>query len=48
MTSDLPIPFGVDKKQANPVISNVEVKSDAGIYHITGDVNNAGLKLQIL
>jgi hypothetical protein len=44
VTSDLPIPFGVDKKQANPVISNVEVKSDAGIYHITGDVNNAGLE----
>ena len=44
VTTDLPIPFGVDKKQANPVISNVEVKSDAGIYHITGDVNNAGLE----
>ena len=44
VTTNLPIPFGVDKKQANPVISNVEVKSDAGIYHITGDVNNAGLE----
>ena len=44
VTTDLPLPFGVDKKQANPVISNVEVKSDAGIYHITGDVNNAGLE----
>jgi hypothetical protein len=44
VTIDLPIPFGVDKKQANPVISNVEVKNDAGIYHITGDVNNAGLE----
>lgn len=41
---DLPITFGVDKKQANPVMSNVQVKSDAGIYHITGDVNNAGLE----
>jgi hypothetical protein len=41
---DIPIAFGVDKKQANPVISNVLVKSDAGIYHITGDVNNAGLE----
>jgi hypothetical protein len=41
---DLPITFGVDKKQANPVISNVQVKSDAGTYHITGDVNNAGLE----
>src|SRR5512137_798644 len=44
VTTDLPLPFGVDKKQADPVISNVEVKSDAGIYHINGDVNNAGLE----
>ena len=41
---DIPITFGVDKKQANPVISNVLVKSDVGTYHITGDVNNAGLE----
>jgi hypothetical protein len=41
---DVPITFGVDKKQANPVISNVKVKNDAGTYHITGDVNNAGLE----
>jgi hypothetical protein len=42
--SDLPIVFGTDKKQANPVISNIQVKSDAGVYHITGDVTNAGLE----
>ncbi|MDD1688322.1 MAG: hypothetical protein LUO90_02005 [Methanoregula sp.] len=30
--------------QADPVISNVQVKSEGGIYHITGDVNNAGLE----
>jgi hypothetical protein len=41
---DLPITFGIDKKQAKPVISNVQVKSEGGIYHITGDVNNAGLE----
>jgi hypothetical protein len=41
---DVPITFGIDKKQANPVISNVQVKSESGIYHITGDVNNAGLE----
>jgi hypothetical protein len=41
---DVPIVFGTDKKQANPVISNVQAKNDAGIYHITGDVNNAGLE----
>jgi hypothetical protein len=40
----LPITFGIDKKQANPVVSNVLVKSEGGIYHITGDVNNAGLE----
>jgi hypothetical protein len=41
---DLPIIFGIDKKQADPVVSNVQVKSEGGIYHITGDVNNAGLE----
>jgi len=44
VTTDLPIIFGTDKKQANPVVSNIQVKSDAGIYHITGDVTNAGLE----
>jgi len=41
---DFPITFGVDKTQANPVISNVQITSAAGIYHVTGDVNNAGLQ----
>ncbi len=41
---ELPITFGIDKKQANPVISNVLVKSEGSIYHVTGDVNNAGLE----
>jgi hypothetical protein len=44
LTTELPIVFGTDKKQANPVVSNIQVKSDAGIYHITGDVTNAGLE----
>jgi hypothetical protein len=43
-TMELPVLFGVDKKQANPVMSNVQVKTEAGIYHVTGDVNNAGLE----
>jgi hypothetical protein len=43
-TMELPITFGVDKKHADPVISNVKVTSEAGIYHVTGDVNNAGLE----
>ena len=41
---DLPISFGIDKMQANPVVSNINVTSSGGIYHITGDVNNAGLE----
>jgi hypothetical protein len=41
---DIPIVFGIDKMQANPVVSNVQVTSAGGIYHITGDVNNAGLE----
>jgi hypothetical protein len=44
VTMELPVTFGADKKQANPVMSNVQVKTDAGIYHVTGDVNNAGLE----
>ncbi|MCX6689358.1 MAG: hypothetical protein NTZ39_06690 [Methanoregula sp.] len=44
VTMELPIEFGTDKKQASPVISNVLVKSEAGTYHITGDVTNAGLE----
>ena len=44
VTTELPIVFGIDKKQANPVVSNIQVKSDTGIYHVTGDVTNAGLE----
>jgi hypothetical protein len=44
VTTEIPVPFGLDKKQANPVISNVQVKPDVGYYHITGDVTNAGLE----
>ncbi len=43
-TMDIPVVFGTDKKQPSPVISNVIVKTDTGIYHITGDVTNAGLE----
>jgi hypothetical protein len=39
----LPVAFGIDKKQASPQMSNVEVKLESGIYHVTGDVTNAGL-----
>jgi len=43
-TITIPIVFGTDKKQANPVMSNVQVTSEGGVYHVTGDVNNAGLE----
>lgn len=44
VTLDLPITFGTDKMQANPVMSNVQVKNDGTVFHVTGDVNNAGLE----
>ena len=39
----LPVTFGTDKKKASPQMSNVQVKLDGGVYHVTGDVTNAGL-----
>ena len=40
----LPITFGTDKKQADPVISNIKVTTESSVYHVTGDVTNAGLQ----
>jgi len=40
----LPITFGTDKKQADPMISNVKVTTEGSVYHVTGDVTNAGLQ----
>jgi hypothetical protein len=44
VTMNIPVTFGTDKKQADPVMSNVVVTNDGTIYHVTGDVNNAGLE----
>jgi hypothetical protein len=44
VTMNIPIIFGTDKMQANPVMSNVLVKNDGTVFHVTGDVNNAGLE----
>jgi len=41
---DIPVTFGTDKMQANPVMSNVVVTNDGTVFHVTGDVNNAGLQ----
>jgi len=43
VSTTLPVTFSSDKKQADPVISNVKVTRSGGIYHVTGDVTNAGL-----
>jgi hypothetical protein len=40
----LPIAFGTDKKQADPVISNIKMTLEGSVYHVTGDVTNAGLE----
>ncbi|MDK2989624.1 MAG: hypothetical protein PWR16_1153 [Methanoculleus sp.] len=40
----LPVAFGEDRRQADPVITNVEVAAEGGIYRATGDVMNAGLE----
>ena len=40
----LPIVFGEDKRQADPVVTNVEVTPISGGYRIVGDVMNAGLE----
>jgi hypothetical protein len=44
ITMNIPITFGVDKKQANPVMNNIQIKNDGNVYHVTGDVSNAGLE----
>ncbi|MCE5338818.1 MAG: hypothetical protein LLF90_09055 [Methanomicrobiaceae archaeon] len=40
----LPVAFGEDKRQADPLITNVEVTPEAGGYRVVGDVTNAGLE----
>jgi hypothetical protein len=40
----LPVAFSEDKRQADPVVTNVEVTPIAGGYRIVGDVMNAGLE----
>ena len=40
---EMPVSFAPDKKKASPLISNVKVKLDNGVYDVTGDITNAGL-----
>lgn len=39
-----PVAFVMDKKEANPIITNVKVTVQDGVYDVTGDVTNAGLQ----
>lgn len=39
----LPLATGQDRKRAEPVLTNLQVTQTGGIYHVTGDVTNAGL-----
>lgn len=44
VTTSLPVTFVTDKKDASPVLTNIKVTKENGIYHVTGDVTNAGLQ----
>jgi hypothetical protein len=44
VTTSLPVTFATDKKDASPVLTNIKVTMENGIYHVTGDVTNAGLQ----
>lgn len=39
----LPLNIGADKTAAIPVINNIGIASTGAYYHLTGDVNNAGI-----
>jgi len=41
---EMPVSFATDKKKASPQMSNVQAKLESGVYHVTGDVTNAGLE----
>jgi len=41
----LPVVISEDKKAARPVVSNIVMTSSGGVYTLTGDITNAGLKV---
>lgn len=43
VSSSIPITFTDDKKQASPRLSNIRVSKTDGLYHVNGDITNAGL-----
>lgn len=44
MSESLPIIFGENKKQADPKVNNIKITKEGTVYHVTGDVTNAGLE----
>ncbi|GAB7016367.1 COG1361 S-layer family protein [Methanogenium cariaci] len=44
ITTSVPVVFGIDRKQAEAVLNNIQVKPEGDHYIITGDVTNAGLE----
>ncbi|HZD43416.1 MAG TPA: CARDB domain-containing protein, partial [Methanomicrobiales archaeon] len=40
----LPVEFSTNKKSADLLISNVQITPEGGVYHISGDITNAGLE----
>ncbi|MDP2796286.1 MAG: hypothetical protein Q8N94_02085 [Methanoregula sp.] len=44
MSGTLPIIFGENKKQADPKMNNIKITKVGTVYHVTGDVTNAGLE----
>ena len=44
MSESLPLIFGENKKQADPKVNNIKITKEGTVYHVTGDVTNAGLE----
>ena len=44
MSESLPLIFGENKKQADPKVNNIKITKVGTVYHVTGDVTNAGLE----
>ncbi len=44
MSNTLPLIFGENKKQADPQVNNIKITKVGTVYHVTGDVTNAGLE----
>ncbi len=44
MSESLPLIFGENKMQADPKVNNIKITKEGTVYHVTGDVTNAGLE----